>query len=69
MRTTPEENDELGKEIAEKATAARGPTAVLLPLQGRVGDRRARASPFWWPEADAALFQSMRNWVGPREWR
>ncbi|MSR54848.1 MAG: UPF0261 family protein, partial [Gemmataceae bacterium] len=21
--------------------------------------------PFWWPEADAALFQSIRNWVGP----
>ena len=40
MRTTPEENDRLGKEIAEKARAARGPTAVLLPLQGRVGDRR-----------------------------
>src|SRR6185437_5684344 len=26
MRTTPEENDELGKEIAHKASAARGPT-------------------------------------------
>ena len=21
--------------------------------------------PFWWPEADQALFQSIRNWVGP----
>src|SRR5439155_13086924 len=26
MRTTPEENDQLGKEIAQKASAARGPT-------------------------------------------
>ena len=40
MRTTPEENDRLGKEIAEKASAASGPTAVLLPLQGRLGHRR-----------------------------
>ena len=32
MRTTPEENDELGKEIAHKASAAQGPTAVLVPL-------------------------------------
>ena len=21
--------------------------------------------PFWWPEADAALFQSLRNWMSP----
>ncbi|MGH7223986.1 MAG: Tm-1-like ATP-binding domain-containing protein, partial [Gemmataceae bacterium] len=34
MRTTPEENDELGKEIAHKASAARGPTAVLVPCKG-----------------------------------
>src|SRR5207302_775132 len=31
MRTTPEENDRLGKEIAQKASAARGPTAVVVP--------------------------------------
>ena len=34
MRTTPEENDRLGKEIAQKASAARGPTAVYVPLRG-----------------------------------
>lgn len=61
MRTTPEENDLLGKELAEKACAASGPTAILIPLHGvsaldRVGQ------PFWWPEADEALFQSLRNW-------
>jgi uncharacterized protein (UPF0261 family) len=64
MRTTPEENDTLGKEMAHKASAARGPTALLLPLRGlstldRVGE------PFWWPEADATLFQSLRNWMSP----
>jgi uncharacterized protein (UPF0261 family) len=60
MRTTPEENDKLGKEIAEKASAAKGPTAVLLPLRG-VSAIDAEGKPFWWPEADAALFQSIRD--------
>jgi uncharacterized protein (UPF0261 family) len=64
MRTTPEENDELGKEIAHKASAARGPTAVLVPLRG-VSAIDAEGKPFWWPEADAALFQSLRNWMSP----
>jgi len=64
MRTTPEENDKLGKEIAEKASAARGPTAILLPLRG-VSAIDREGGPFWWPEADQALFQSIRNWVGP----
>lgn len=65
MRTTPAENDRLGKEIAEKASAARGPTAVLIPLQG-VSAIDKEGQPFWWPEADQALFQSIRNWVGPQ---
>jgi uncharacterized protein (UPF0261 family) len=65
MRTTPEENDLLGKEIAEKASAARGPTAVLVPLRG-VSAIDREGQPFWWPEADAALFQSLRNWIAPQ---
>jgi uncharacterized protein (UPF0261 family) len=64
MRTTPEENDRLGKEIAEKASAANGPTAILLPLRG-ISAIDVENGPFWWPEADRALFQSIRNWVGP----
>jgi uncharacterized protein (UPF0261 family) len=65
MRTTPEENDQLGKEIAQKASAARGPTAVLVPLRG-VSAIDREGQPFWWPEADAALFQSLRLWTGPQ---
>jgi uncharacterized protein (UPF0261 family) len=65
MRTTPEENDRLGKEIAEKASAARGPTCILIPRQG-VSAIDAEGKPFWWPEADSALFQSLRNWISPR---
>ncbi|MBI3823883.1 MAG: Tm-1-like ATP-binding domain-containing protein, partial [Planctomycetes bacterium] len=65
MRTTPAENDKLGKEIAEKASAAQGPTAILLPLKG-VSAIDREGQPFCWPEADRALFQSIRNWVGPQ---
>jgi uncharacterized protein (UPF0261 family) len=64
MRTTPEENDQLGKEIAEKASAARGPTAVLVPLKG-VSAIDIEGGPFWCAEADRALFQSLRNWISP----
>jgi uncharacterized protein (UPF0261 family) len=65
MRTTPDENDCLGKEIAEKASAARGPTAVVVPLRGISAiDQEGEA--FWWPEADQALFQSLRQWMAPQ---
>src|SRR5262245_21259902 len=64
MRTTPEENDKLGKEIAEKASAAKGPTAVLVPLKG-ISAIDKEGGPFWRPEADQALFQSLRNWISP----
>jgi uncharacterized protein (UPF0261 family) len=64
MRTTPEENDKLGKEIAEKASAGKGPTAILVPKRG-VSAIDREGQPFWWPEADTALFASLRNWLGP----
>lgn len=64
MRTTPAENDQLGKEIAQKASAAKGPTAVLVPLRG-VSAIDKEGQPFWRPEADQSLFQSLRNWISP----
>lgn len=64
MRTTPEENDQLGKEIALKASAAKGPTAILVPLCG-VSAIDRDGQPFWWPEADQALFASLRLWCSP----
>ena len=64
MRTTPEEMDRLGKGIAEKTSAANSPTCVMVPLKG-VSAIDVEGKPFWWPEADAALFQSLRNWIPP----
>jgi uncharacterized protein (UPF0261 family) len=66
MRTTAEELDCLGKEIAEKACAAAGPTRVMLPLRGLSALDRV-GQPFWDPNADSALFQSLRNWTYPPE--
>src|SRR6516164_865689 len=64
MRTTPEENDRLGQEIAQKASAARGPTAVLVPLRG-VSAIDRQGQPFWWPEAYQALCQRLRRRARP----
>src|SRR5262245_52282176 len=65
MRTTPEENDQLGKEIAHKASAAKGPTAILVPKRG-VSAIDREGQPFWWPEADQALFASLKLWCSPK---
>ena len=64
MRTTPEENDALGKEIAWKASAARGPVVVMFPLKG-ISALDAPGKPFWCPEANKALLDSLKLWILP----
>jgi uncharacterized protein (UPF0261 family) len=59
MRTTPEENAELGRRIAAKLVAATGPTALYLPLLG-VSAIDVEGAPFHDPIADAALFDALR---------
>jgi uncharacterized protein (UPF0261 family) len=59
MRTTPEECAELGRRIARKLTAARGPVSVFVPLRG-VSMIDAEGQPFHDPAADAALFDALR---------
>ena len=60
MRTTKEENAELGRRIASKLSKATGPTALFLPLGG-VSMIDAPDQPFHDPEADAALFDELRK--------
>jgi uncharacterized protein (UPF0261 family) len=60
MRTTKEENAELGRRIARKLSAATGPTALFVPLRG-VSMIDAEDQPFHDPEADAALFEELRK--------
>lgn len=65
MRTTPEENRELGRIIAEKLNKSEGKTAVFLPLKG-VSMIDAPGKEFWWPEADKALFDSIKKNLKPQ---
>jgi uncharacterized protein (UPF0261 family) len=60
MRTTPEECAQLGRILAEKVNAYRGPVTVMLPLQG-ISIISAPGGAFHWPEADAALFGAIRR--------
>jgi uncharacterized protein (UPF0261 family) len=60
MRTTPEENRRLGEIIAGKLNVSSGPVTVLLPLKGN-SLISAPGGPFNDPDADRALFGSLRN--------
>jgi uncharacterized protein (UPF0261 family) len=60
MRTTPEECAQLGKIIAEKLNASRGPVTVLLPLKG-VSVISAPGQKFYDASADAALFDALKK--------
>jgi uncharacterized protein (UPF0261 family) len=60
MRTTPEECRELGRIVAEKLNAATGPTTLALPLGG-VSMLSVEGEAFHDPEADAALFDALRD--------
>ncbi len=60
MRTTTKENQQLGEIIARKLRESRGPYRVIVPLGG-VSAIDKPGQPFWNPEADAALFESLRQ--------
>jgi uncharacterized protein (UPF0261 family) len=64
MRTTPAENETLGKIFADKANAARGPVAFLWPLQG-VSILDSAGHEFWSPEADAAMLGALKQHLRP----
>jgi uncharacterized protein (UPF0261 family) len=64
MRTTAEENAQIGAIFAEKLNRATAPVHVLIPLKGfsildSPGDR------FWNPEADAAFVRALRAGLRP----
>jgi uncharacterized protein (UPF0261 family) len=65
MRTTPAENAELGEIVAGKLSAATGPTALVLPLDG-VSAIDVPGEDFHDPEADTALFDALRENIGDR---
>lgn len=60
MRTTPEENQLMGKWIAEKLNQMTGPVRFLLPEKG-VSLIDADGQPFHDPDADEALFRAIEE--------
>lgn len=64
MRTNVKENKLLGEIIATKANASNGPVSIFLPLRG-VSILDSQGHEFWWPEADQALFDSIKANVAP----
>jgi uncharacterized protein (UPF0261 family) len=59
MRTNKEENEKMGKVFAEKANAAKGPVAFLIPLRG-VSILDGDGQPFCDREADRAMFETIK---------
>ncbi len=60
MRTSPQENAELGRILAEKANQSAGPVAFFLPQKG-VSILDSPGGEFWWPEANEALFAAIKE--------
>ncbi|MYF57391.1 UPF0261 family protein, partial [Candidatus Poribacteria bacterium] len=63
MRTTAEETAELGKMMADKLNQAKGPTTVLIPIQG-VSAIDKTGEPFDSPEARDAWRESLKAHIG-----
>lgn len=60
MRTNREENEKMGKVFAEKANAAKGPVAFLIPLKGvSILDGQGERFCDW--ETDKAMFQAIKS--------
>jgi len=64
MRTNVEHNGQLGRLLAEKANQARGPVRFLIPKKG-FSMLDSPGNPFWWPEADQAMVQSLKARLRP----
>lgn len=60
MRTTPEENAQIGAFIVSRLNRMEGPVRFLLPLGG-LSAIDAPGQPFYDPVADAALFDAIRS--------
>lgn len=62
MRTTPQENAEMGRWIGKKLNACRGRVRLVIPEKG-ISALDIEGGEFWHPEADAALFDALRETI------
>ncbi len=60
LRTSPEENRVLGRMIAQRLSRSKGKTALFIPELG-LSRNDAPGNVFYDPEADEALFASLRT--------
>ena len=60
VRTTPEDGERIGRWMAERLNRMAGLVRFLIP-EGGVSALDAPGQPFWWPEADAALFGAIEQ--------
>jgi uncharacterized protein (UPF0261 family) len=64
MRTTPEENEQLGMILAEKLNQSSRNTAVVVPLKG-FSAYDSPSGPWHDPEADNAFIQALKSNLSP----
>ncbi|WP_099187133.1 Tm-1-like ATP-binding domain-containing protein [Tepidibacter mesophilus] len=62
MRTNKEENEAIGKKLVEKLNLAKENIALFIPLKG-VSSIDVKGQPFYGPEEDKVLFDTLRNGV------
>ncbi|WP_114752471.1 Tm-1-like ATP-binding domain-containing protein [Pleomorphovibrio marinus] len=70
MRTNVEENRELGKIFAQKANAAKGKTAFILPMKGfsmlDALNEKNEPELFWDEAADKAFLEGLKHHLDPK---
>jgi uncharacterized protein (UPF0261 family) len=64
MRTNIEENRRMGAIFADKLNRARGPLVVMVPMGG-FSEVDSPGQPFWWPEADQAFVDGLKECLRP----
>lgn len=60
MRTAAEEAKVIGRTVATRLSAAKGPVAVFVPTQG-LSMLDAEGGPFWDPEVDGTLVEAIKT--------
>ena len=65
MRTTVDENRQVAEAIASKVNLSTGPCVCMLPLKG-VSMIDAEGQPFYGPEEDAMLFDTLKASISPQ---
>lgn len=64
VRTSPEDNDAFGKDLAFKASASKGPVIFVFP-RGGLSHRDGEGQPLYNQKANQALLDSLHLWKAP----